>query len=73
MESEEAEGLFQISFFLAMLFFMISMFVIPNLVLMCIFLFISLGFMSIVFMLAIKERTKRSTNKNTKSRIVPYL
>jgi len=69
----KSEGLFQISFFLAMLFFMISMFVVSNLMLMMIFLLISFWFIIITFMTSIAEREKRSTQKKSNSRTIAYL
>ena len=73
MENKKTEGLFQISFFLGILFFVLTMFVIPNIYLMLIFLFMSVGSMTICIMLAVNERATRDEQKNVKSRVVPYL
>ena len=74
MENKNAEGLFKISFFLGIMFFVLTMFVVPNLLLMLIFLLMSVGSITACIMLAVKERSKRTGyNKSGKSRVVPYL
>jgi len=73
MESKRAEGLFQLAFYLAVLFFLLSMFFVLNLILSLIFLFLALGCMGLVIFLALKQRSKRVKQKDKKSRIVPFL
>ena len=73
MNKETAEGLFQITFLLAMFFFIMALFCIPNPLLALLFGFLAIVFFFLFFTLAIKERSKRNTNKCGKSRIVPYL
>lgn len=75
MKSKKAEGLFQLAFYLAVMFFSLSMFLVYNPIpmLFLIFLFLSLGCVGLVMLLAVKQRSKRAKQEDKKSRIVPYL
>jgi len=74
MEEEDRLGVFQICFFLAILFFVLAMFAIPNMMLFIIFLAIALLLVLLTCVIATEERSKRTSyNKESKGRIVPYL
>ena len=73
-EREDALGLFQIFFFLAILFYILAMFAIPNMVLFITFLMIAVALTILMLLIALGEREKRTSyNKNTKGRTLDYL
>lgn len=73
MESKRANGLFQLAFYSAVMFFSLSMFFINDFMLFLIFLFLALGCIGLVILLAVKQRSKRAKQDDKKSRIVPFL